>query len=450
MKRSWLWLVAAVAIGSVACSGSGGGGGNGGSPDGGGSGGGGGGGGGGDQPPTSTGTIAYVHGGELRLVEPDGSGDHLVWSAPQISNSDYRAVAPAWRPNGWEIAFAADHEEAYSIYEWDLYAIRPDGVGLRRLTNAPMRAQLASYPKGTVRATFQNDDVSYSLFIAILQGAEPKTVTLPPGSQATVTFTDVADLGTGLQPIVAANGMYRWLGAFAQVEAGRTVDATGTVRIYANGTIRAHGANEPFWRSDSTKVGYVSDYCQLLQVPSNPPAGASYDPLVASDAFFDPCPVEWGPTAATADQLIAKDGSDYVETSVVHIIAMKEGATTRPAPLISLEPNVQVVDLHWLRDGSGFVFSRQNSLLDHDVNLWQYEFAGETLTQLTDLHLSEGVMRRFSMSPDGTRVAFEMVDRTDPDEFFSSSCDLWVMNRDGSASSLLARDARHPAWNPLK
>jgi dipeptidyl aminopeptidase/acylaminoacyl peptidase len=59
-------------------------------------------------------------------------------------------------------------------------------------------------------------------------------------------------------------------------------------------------------------------------------------------------------------------------------------------------------------------------------------------------------MRRFSMSPDGERIAFEMVDRAYGDGMFSGFCDLWVMNRDGGGQVLLARDARHPAWNPLR
>jgi hypothetical protein len=57
-----------------------------------------------------------------------------------------------------------------------------------------------------------------------------------------------------------------------------------------------------------------------------------------------------------------------------------------------------------------------------------------------------GVMRRFSMSPDGTRVVFELVD----DRILPTSCDLWMMNRDGSGLALLAPDAFHPAWNPLR
>ncbi|MFK9175248.1 hypothetical protein ACJEI5_25110, partial [Escherichia coli] len=83
--------------------------------------------------------------------------DHVVWTEPAsgVSGVTYVVTAPAWRPNGWEIAFASNHEEAYSIFDRDIYAIRPDGVGLRKLTNAPTRDQAATYPRGNVRVTVQ-------------------------------------------------------------------------------------------------------------------------------------------------------------------------------------------------------------------------------------------------------------------------------------------------------
>jgi len=42
------------------------------------------------------------------------------------------AVTPAWSPDGDWIAFASNHEGNY-----DIYLIRPDGSGLRRLTQSP-------------------------------------------------------------------------------------------------------------------------------------------------------------------------------------------------------------------------------------------------------------------------------------------------------------------------
>ncbi len=407
---------------------------------------------GGDQPPASTGTIAYAQGDELRLVEPDGTGDHLVWSAPAsgVSGVTYHVTAPAWRPNGWEIAFSSDHEMAYSVFERDLYAVRPDGVGLRRLTNAPTREQAATYPKGSVRVTVQNDDVMGTYFTLIVQGADPQAVTVAAGTQQTITVPNVADLGAGIrQGIAAASGTYRWNGPTVDVEAGRTVDA-GVMYIHANSTIEGYGAGAPFWRSDSTKVGYTGPYCTLLQAAANPPAGFTYQRMFGIDAFVNACPGEWGPTAATATQLVVADGSEYADTSVMTFVEMTEGATAKPPPVYSLDPFIHVVDLHWLRDGTGFVFARRNSELEYDVNLWEYDFATGTATQITNVQFAEGVMRRFAMSSDGRRIAFEMVDRLYGDSPVIGFCDLYVMNRDGSGLKLLAQGAGYPAWNPLR
>jgi Tol biopolymer transport system component len=40
---------------------------------------------------------------------------------------------PAWSPKGDEISFSSDREDG----DWEIYAIRPDGAGLRRITHIP-------------------------------------------------------------------------------------------------------------------------------------------------------------------------------------------------------------------------------------------------------------------------------------------------------------------------
>ena len=172
--------------------------------------------------------------------------------------------------------------------------------------------------------------------------------------------------------------------------------------------------------------------------------------LVEPDGIVDTCQAEWGPTTATGTQLIAIDGGEYADTSVIKILEIIEGATRKPAPVFSLDPTIQVVDLHWLPDGSGFLFARRNSQLEYDVNIWQYKFATGVATQLTNVQFANGIMQRFSMSPDGSRIAFEMVDRLYGNDPFLGFSDLWIMNRDGSGQRLLANDGAYPAWNPLR
>jgi Tol biopolymer transport system component len=64
----------------------------------------------------------------LRIVEVD-TGKVSVLTEGQGQNDNF----PAWSPKGDEIAFASDRED----HDWEIYAIRPDGTGLRRITRIP-------------------------------------------------------------------------------------------------------------------------------------------------------------------------------------------------------------------------------------------------------------------------------------------------------------------------
>src|SRR5689334_6760110 len=102
----------------------------------------------GDTEPV--GIIAYVRGGrEIRLIAPDGTGDRLLWSHPQATK-DLGINGLAWRPDGTELAFTSGHAAATSLYHSDVYAVRPDGTGFRKITNPPDRGEFGRYPKGTV------------------------------------------------------------------------------------------------------------------------------------------------------------------------------------------------------------------------------------------------------------------------------------------------------------
>ena len=83
------------------------------------------------------GTIAYVHDGtEIRLIDPDGANDRRLWTHPDLKKS-LGIDSLAWSPDGKEIAFSSRHAAVASLYDADIYTIRPDGSGLRKLTNAP-------------------------------------------------------------------------------------------------------------------------------------------------------------------------------------------------------------------------------------------------------------------------------------------------------------------------
>src|SRR5690242_15811823 len=105
-----------------------------------------------------SGSIAYVRSisgqtNAIHVIQPNGSGDHIILT---VADS---GVAPipqlAWKPDATELAFSSDHEAARSLYSSDIYAVRPDGSNMRRLTNGPDVSRLGPYPTGTVTVDVQ-------------------------------------------------------------------------------------------------------------------------------------------------------------------------------------------------------------------------------------------------------------------------------------------------------
>lgn len=409
----------------------------------------------GQSAPTATGPavtavtgIAYVRGGEVRLIQPDGTGDRLLWQSPsKAPRSPF--VHPvrdlAWRPDGGELAFASDHEQAYSWFQDDIYAVRADGTGLRRLTNPPAKADLGRLPAGTVKLTLSNRRLEAGPYIVYAMGASrPESVTVPPGSAEIVTFTAVADLGDTVQPIVAIYGGQRYFVDVApNVQAGRTVDA-GKLGISTYSGVTNFGARSPAWRSDGTNIAFVlKPSCTIRDVPANPGGvGPTMHALLDPKTYQNFCVIARGPTPATADRILLATTSEA--NSYVYLAT--EGSAALGKPLLAFSDYNQISDIRWLPDGSGVIMSRRDSLMDDDVNLYGYDFASGRLRQLTDLHSSEEHLGRFSISPDGRQIVYEsssvsVLRRDRPG-------DLYIINRNGSNRRLLLKDAIFPAWSP--
>src|SRR5687767_12074411 len=176
------------------------------------------------------GLIAYVRGDqEIRLINPDGTNDRQLWTDKNIK-PELGIFEINWRPDGKELVFSSAHAATYSIYHADLYGIKPDGTGIRKVTNSPDKSEYSKYPQGSVAITFRNYQVTYQkaeassgVFIVYIVGAsEPQMITLPPGASKTVTFKSVADFGNKAQGIVATWGKFRWFMPGTDVQAGKT------------------------------------------------------------------------------------------------------------------------------------------------------------------------------------------------------------------------------------
>ena len=390
------------------------------------------------------GTVAYVRNGtEIRLIESDGSNDRRLWTHPD-AKKELGIYDVAWRPDGKELAFSSAHAAASSLYHADLYAIRPDGSGFRKLTNPPDRAEFARYPKGAVSVTVRNDQPSYrqsqasaGVFIVYVAGAdEPQQITLPPGSAKTLLFKNVADFGNMAQAVVAMWGNYRWFTPGVEVQAGRTTKAP-VFSITGDG-IELLGAFHPVWRSDGSRVSYRNGVCTLNSVPLNPTPGEYvYDPLFGGKNPLGTCVWDWGPTPATANQLLYTENASGDSS----IYRMTEGGT-HPGQKLAQFSNIEyqlLFDLQWLPDGSGFVFSNQTLMRD-SANLFRYDFASRKTTQIT--RLENEFTGEFSISPDGRSIVFERSKSLDENR----AIDLWIVPLNGGNPRLLVNNGFAPSW----
>jgi hypothetical protein len=399
-------------------------------------------------PPRAT--IAYVRAGaEIRLIEPDGTRDRRLWVHPRPELAANLGITGlAWRPDGEELAFASSHNAAVSWFESDIYAIRPDGTKLRKLTNSPDPAELGRFPKGDVRVAVRNDNLPYgtgpreSLFIVYVAGApKAQSVTLAPGATKTLLFKDVADLGRVPQPVVAMLGRYRWASIGADVEAGRTADAA-TLQILGDG-LRDFGAFGPAWRHDGTKLSYVLAG-SLWSLPADPRIGTHAEPpLFGGKKSPLVRAYDWGVTASTANQIFYGGGlGDY------NIYQVTEGSESVGTKLLTYDPEESALlqDIHCLPDGSGFLFVRTKG--PSGSSLHRYVFATRKLSTVREFE--NRTVRCFSLSPDGDWMVLEFGRSPmdfDPDPAAAQEPELWLMRADGKDLRLLVKNGHGPSWS---
>ena len=388
--------------------------------------------------------IAYIRDGmEIRLINPDGTNDRRLWTHPDAKKA-LGIDSLAWRPDGKEIAFSSRHAAAASLYDADLYLIKPDGSGFRKLTNAPEAAEFARFPKGTVSVTFRNDQPFYKqsqasagVFIVYVAGAaEPQQITLPPGATKTVVFNQVADFGKTAQAVVAIWGNYRWFTSGVDVRAGTAVKAPD-FSITGDG-IEYFGAYKPVWRQDGSRVSYRNGTCTLNSVPVNPTPGEYvFNPLFEGKHPLGTCTWDWGPTPSTANQLIYSENASG-DSAVFRIT---EGGK-HPGEKLTAFSNIEyqlLFDLRWLPDASGFLFSNQTLMRD-SANIFRYDFSTRRVTQIT--HLQNEFTGSFGISPDGESIVFERSKSLDENR----DIDLWIVKISGGNPRLLVRNAFAPSW----
>lgn len=400
-----------------------------------------------DSKVEPTGMIAYIrNGSEIRLIDSNGQNDRQLWTHPN-------AIEPlglfdlAWKPDGKELAFSSAHESSTSLYHADIFGIRPDGTGFRKITNSPDHKSFSKYKKGSVTITVKNFQYSFDpaqssagvFILNIFGAAEPQQITLPPGASKTFVFKDVADFGDVVQPIIAVYGNYRWYMPGTDVVAGKNTKAPDMI-ISGDG-YPYFGAFRPVWKNDGSMISYRDGLCEVKTIPVHPKEGLFYyQPLFGDDAPAGTCVWDLGPTPAMANQVIYTE-NESEDGSGIYI--MKLGEKHKPSSRLALFIDIRYQiahDLRWLPDGSGFLYCATNLMADAS-NIFHYDMRTKQTRQVTNLQGS--FARRFTISPSGQWIVYEKCKTLDD----YVGVDLVMIRTDGSGERLLVKNGLAPSWS---
>jgi hypothetical protein len=248
-------------------------------------------------------------------------------------------------------------------------------------------------------------------------------------------FKDVADYGDHAQAVVAIQAQNRWFIPGTDVKAGRSVKAPD-FGISGDG-IPLHGAFRPVWNRDGTRISYRNGLCIVSSIAAKPPIGHSFNPLFKGENAPTACAWDFGPTAATADQIIYGTSGD----DGVTFYKMTEGGRQPGEKLLNFPKDEHhfLQDVRWLPDGSGFLYSVAE-LMNGAGNIYRYDLASRKTAKVTSL--DDTFTRSFTVSPDGKWIVFERTNAfTSPD-----SVDLWIIGTDGRGARLLVKNGYAPAW----
>jgi TolB protein len=419
-----------------------------------------------------TSTIAYVspsrENQQIRLVNPDGSNDRLLWQVPPNTERQHGIGELSWRSDASELAFDSGHDWHRSMYIRDLYAITPDGTQIRQLTRPPGVIAANTLPQGTV--TFWLDSYTSGDVELYIEGAEqPITFFARFGYSYQITQT-VADFGDNVRQHIRlydANQCDYNAEGWVDVIPGQVTDV-GHINFGWGYEYSCPQTLRPAWLLDRNELLYLfvqpalagyQDETNIWRIPGD--AAPTSEGTMVLD--YSQYPLEGrlylavpGRTPETAEQLLGVVHEDL-------------GTAIFQAPIADAQQRTfidwgscgflcQITGLAWLPDGSGFVFALYgddfSSGLDKFSGIYRYTFADQQLTELYSI--TNQAIGRLDVSPDGSQIVFEQSPQLDEttDNFWLEPillcpCQVWIVNSDGTNAHLLVSDGRAPAWSPV-
>lgn len=424
--------------------------------------------------------IAYVgpsgDSKQIRLINPDGSNDRLLWQAPPDTNYLNGIGELSWRSDAGELAFDSGHDWHRSLYMRDIYSITPHGANFRRLTRPPAASAVSGYPTGTVTfwlAPYTTGDVE--LYIEGMDHA----INLFVRSDYMYSITQtVADLGQNVRQYIRLYDPNGSMGVRCEYNQAGWVDVVpgqvtdiGTIWFGYGTEYTCPNLFRPAWLLNRDELLFLSAEADLggLQEDNNlwriennaPPTSEGhrildYRQYIGEGRLILAVP---GRTAATANQFLAV--VDETPWSPRIFRASLDDPSQREFinwGMCSI--TCAITGLVWLPDGSGFLFS----LTGHDYSptggvekvgaIYRYTFGDGALTEL--YRVWNQAIGRLDLSPDGRQVVFErsngLNETTQNYELRPTllcPCQLWMMDSDGTDAHLFVNDGRAPVWSPV-
>lgn len=188
-------------------------------------------------------------GSTVAVVAPDDDGQALLLLDPStrgplrtLASGFEEIAAPAWSPDGRELAFGARRDN-----NWDLYLLRGDGSDLRRLTvHAAFDGWPAWSPDGGSLAFVSHRDGVLAIYRLPLDGGEAAAARLSPGD------------GPAIEPAWSPDG--RWLAYAAWADGAYRLEARhldgGEPRILAVSS-EGRDLRAPAWSPDGDRLAWL-------------------------------------------------------------------------------------------------------------------------------------------------------------------------------------------------
>jgi Tol biopolymer transport system component len=355
-----------------------------------------------------------------------------------LTRNEVDDVDPAWSPEGSTIAFASKRDG-----NWELYTMRPDGSGVRRLTHTAANEREPAWSPDGKQLAFVSDGARNekggpidAIFVMNRDGSGGHRITSP-------------DEGDAAEPAWSPDGT-RIAAVEEAAELSRifTIASDGSDRRY----VGPYGAGEPAWSPGGGQLAYTRFRDELNTSDAwVMDVDGTRGRRIATDASTP----TWSPDGASIAVVrlprivITKDGvypAGGLTVGVVredgrgirNVFARAPRADQSVSESLQWSPDgTKYFGLTWATDGNRLVFGRRTEGRPRDV--FSIRPDGSSLRNLTR------TPRLFESSPlpspDGRYVTFAR-------DAISVGRALWLMRSDGTHPRKIAGGATRASWSP--